>query len=233
MQKTEDGDAREATSGREHKRRQDRDRQRNTTRQQTPTAEVFRGKHKDLQGSVYTYDSSARAYQYNKTTDAIAEWVKLNLKFPMDVWRVLTTLKDPDKKAWIPKTPTDDMDPEIKQMVMAESVKKYTKRLAEYEGNCCSVFTIVFGQCGDTLQAKLRGQEDWENTFEENNLLKLMKNIQTWMLNQEGSKCPSAAADAAMAALYRIRQNRHETLTEYRKRFRAATEVLEHMEVNL
>lgn len=178
MEQKEDKDARETTNGdRDHKRRHERDRQRNDDRKLAPSGEAFRGRHKDLMGSVYTYEAAAQAYQYNKTTDAIAAWVKLNLKFPMDVWQVLTTLKEPNKKEWVPKPPDLDMDPEIKQMIMSESVKRYTKRLAEYEENCCTVFTIVFEQCSDTLQAKLRGQEGWESTFEKNDLLKLIKSI--------------------------------------------------------
>ena len=52
---------------------------------QAPTPEAFRGAHKDLQGSVYTYDTVARAYLYDKTTETITDWVKQHLEFPMDV----------------------------------------------------------------------------------------------------------------------------------------------------
>lgn len=45
--------------------------------------------------------------------------------------------------------------------------------------------------------------------------------------------CLTVAADVAMAALYEVHQNRHGSLTKYRKRFKTATEVLKHMDVKL
>lgn len=57
--------------------------------------------------------------------------------------------------------------------------------------------------------------------------------IKVWMLNQEGSIYTVATADASLSAVYKLRHNRHESLLEYRKRFVAATEVLEHIDLNL
>lgn len=37
---------------------------------------TFRGEHKDLQGYIYTYDTTARPNQYDQTTDRIGQWVK-------------------------------------------------------------------------------------------------------------------------------------------------------------
>lgn len=222
---------REESGRREHKKRHDRDRPRRSDRQ--PATETFCGKHKDLQGWVYTYDTAARAYQYAKTTEAITEWVKLNMRYPMDIWGLMTTLKEPDQNEWLPKQPTNIEDEETRKLVFSGEIKKYMKRKEEFENNRCNVFSIVLGQCSDSLQSKLKGQDGWEAMYEENDLQKLMKSVKVWMLNTEGSRCPTAAADAALAALYRLRQNRYESLDEYRKRFTAATEVLEHIDVNL
>lgn len=199
---------------------------------QPPAPDSFRGKHKELQGHVYTYDNAARAYQYSKTTDAITEWVKMNLKFPMDIWRAMTTLEDPKTDEWKPKAPASK-DDRVEEEIFKEEIKQYMKRKSEYDNNRCNVFTVVYGQCDEPLQAKLRGQEDWTDIFESHDLVKLMKSVKAWMINQEGSRCPVAATDASIAALYKIRQNRYESLTEYKKRFVAATEVLEHTKVNL
>lgn len=68
---------------------------------------------------------------------------------------------------------------------------------------------------------------------EGNDLLKLMTSIQSWMLNQKGSGCQTVAADAELAAFFKDLENRREGLMENRKRFKAATEVLDHMDVNL
>lgn len=211
-----------------------RDRTRRNGRQQT-APDSFRGKHKDLQGWIYLYDTAARAYQYNKTTEAITDWVKMNLKFPMDIWRAMTTLKEPDQNKWKPKLPksTDADTKAVDDKIFDQQIKKYMERISQYDENNCNVFTIVYGQCDNALQAKLRGQDNWEEVFERNNLVQLMISIKKWLLNQEGSRCPIAATDATIAAMYKVRQNRHETLTEYKKRFSAVTEVLEHINVSI
>lgn len=51
------------------------------------------------------------------------------------------------------------------------------------------------------------------------------------MLNQERSRCPVTATDAA--AMYNIKHNRFKSLTDCERRFTAATKVLEHMNGNL
>ena len=53
------------------------------------------------------------------------------------------------------------------------------------------------------------------------------------MLNQESSQSPIVSADTSLEAVYKLRRNGHEPLSEYRKRFVAATEVLEYINVKL
>lgn len=121
-------------------------------------AEGFCGKQKDLHRSVYMYEMVARAYQYNIKTEAITECVKLNLWFPMDDCNVLTTLTESIKSKLLSETPTRIADEKKMKAVLAESVKKYTKRVQDYEDSCCNDITTVYGQCSYSLQTKVRGQ---------------------------------------------------------------------------
>lgn len=45
---------------------------------------------------MYTYDSVARAKQYEKTTKKISEWVEKELTFSKDIWKAMASLKEPD-----------------------------------------------------------------------------------------------------------------------------------------
>lgn len=49
----------------------------------------------------------------------------------MDVWRVLTTPKEPDQDKWIPKQPTV-ADAKTNELIFNESIKMYMKRKEEY-----------------------------------------------------------------------------------------------------
>lgn len=75
------------------------------------TYEQFRGNHTDLQGFVYAYDVRGRASQFRETTEKIGEWSKQNCApFPLDVWRALDALKEPDQNTWLPDAPGDPND---------------------------------------------------------------------------------------------------------------------------
>lgn len=222
----------EQSEKRDYKTRVDRERPRRSEKQPA-SHEAFRGKHKDLAGWVYVYDSAARSYQYTKTTEAIADWVQVNMRNPTDIRNLIMKLESPDQKKWIPKKPVEIEDEETRQMIFSGEIKKYLKRKDDFENNKSNLFGIVIGQCNESMMSKLKSQDGWQDIEHENDLLKLMKRIKVWMLNTEGSRSPTASAYSAMQALFKLRQNRYESLEEYRKRFTAATEVLEHVDIQI
>ena len=106
-------------------------------------------------------------------------------------------------------------------------------RKRTYENNCFKVYSIVLGKCYEAMKAKLEGQDNWIAIHEEHDLVKLLKSIKVWMLNQQSDRSPVLSTYHAMAALFKTRQQRHEELPELRKRFIAAAEVLQHIGVSL
>lgn len=214
----------------DQKNRGDRNKRTSKVSQQ----DAFRGDHKDLQGFTYTYDSAARANQYDKTTKKITEWVEKELTFCKDIWRVMSTLKEPDTNSWKPTAPDKDKEmTKMEESLFNEEVKEYVLRKRTYENNTFKVYSIVLGQCSEAMKAKLEGQDDWEDIHEKHDLLQLLKSIKVWMLNQQSDRNPVLSTYSAIAGMFKIRQNRHEELPEFRKRFVAAKEVLEHIGVSM
>lgn len=82
--KAEDQDQRESTDKRNYRPRKRNDKERKPSRHEHGNGQEFRGQHDELKSFVYTYDSAARANQYDKTTEKVAEWVKKDLSFSMD-----------------------------------------------------------------------------------------------------------------------------------------------------
>lgn len=211
-------------------KRYDKDRKPN--RHEHGNTQPFHGNHDELKGFVYTYDSYARADQYDRTTEKVADWVKKELLFSMDTWKAITELKEPNTETWKPKPP-ENINDVFSKTILGEEIKEYMSRKRIYENNRTKVYTVVLGQCSEAMKAKLEGQSDWKDIHSEHNLVKLLKSIKVWMLNQQGSRSPSVITCSALAAVFRIRQNRHEELIEFRKKFVAATQVLEHVGINL
>ena len=200
-----------------------------------PALESFRGEHEDLRGWVYTYDTSARAYQYTKTTEAITKWVKRNLKWSSDITSAINKLTAPNPEEWSPKSrkPKEGEDQALVDKILNEEIKLFMLRKQAYIDNKCNVFTVVLGQCDEPLKAKLEGQEDWEDIFSQDNLVELMKSIKKWLINQQGSKSPMTTMAVALETLIRVKQGRFESLTEYRRKFVAASDVLKHIGVEV
>lgn len=138
------------------KKRADRNRRPN----HTGHPDGFRGDHKDLQGFVYTYDSTARANQYEKTTKKISEWVEKELAFSKDIWKAITSLKNPDTNLWKPTPPGAEVAvTKMEESLFNEEIKEYMLRKRTFENNAFKVYKIVLGQCSEAMKAKLEGQD--------------------------------------------------------------------------
>lgn len=129
---------------------------------------------------MYTFDIAARAYLYTKTTEAIANWVMRNLKFPIDIWSSVKMLVSPEKAEWRLKStkPKEGEDKDMNEKILPDEIKKYMLRVRKYKDNKGNVFTVVMGQCNELLKAKLAGQDDWDRIFTNNDLVELMKSIE-------------------------------------------------------
>lgn len=194
----------------------------------------FRGDHKDLQGHVYTYDSAARANQYEKTTKKITEWAERELPFVQDIWGAMSELEEPNKDAWKPTGPAANATmTKVEEMELNEEFKEYVLRKRTYENNKFKLYSIVLGQCSEAMKAKLEGQDDWEEMNSKHDLITLLKSIKVWMLNQQADRNPVLSTYSAVAAVFKLKQQRHEELSEFRKRFTAAVDVLKHIGVDL
>lgn len=71
-------------------------RRNNRSKKGRSSSSAFRGEHKDLQGYVYVYDTSARPNQYEKTTARIGPWVKQELDHSLDSWNAMLKVQEPD-----------------------------------------------------------------------------------------------------------------------------------------
>lgn len=211
--------------GSHNKRRSDK------PKRQGRTSTAFRGEHKDLHGFIYDYDTTARPNQYEKTTERIGQWAKQNLDHSLDIWNAIRNLEAPDMAAWNPPTPkAGDV---VAQARFNEKIKNVIKREEKYENNRTVVYSIVFGQCSATMKAQLESQDDWDTINVKHDLVTLLKSIKVWALNQQSSTYPTMAMISSSKSLFKMNQGKYEDLIEFKKRFTAVAEVLDHIEADL
>ena len=201
--------------------------------QKLPRQEIFKGGHEDLYGYVYSYDGYPNASQFRKTTEKIGEWAKRNCtSFPLDIWKSIESLEEPDQDEWKPEAP-GDLGDVVEMTIFKEEVQEFGKRKRSYRDNCTKIYTVVYGQCSEATKAKLEARSDWEETNRDHNLVALLKSINSLMHNQlENDRHAGLTAYESLRTLMGIRQQRHEETADYRRRFTSATEVLEHIGIS-
>lgn len=208
------------------------------------TATNFKGNCPELAGYTYDLVSSARADQFVKTTEQIAEFLKKDAEFPNDLAKCIMTKEEPDTDSWMPKPRTltdaqrqeENENPELKKMmeqIMGEKVKEWMLRRRKFVKNKCRAFTLVYGQCSAALKTKLKGQDGWEDAKNDSDLVKLLKLIKLLMINHQDTCYPTLSAFVTVLTLLKLYQFRHETLEDYRTKFEAAVEVVKHVGVDL
>lgn len=221
-------DAHQKSDPKAHSKHRDRPKNNHRYKQ-----DPFIGNLPELQGFVYTYDGYARASQFRRTTEKIGEWTKQNCaKYPLDVWRAINSLSEPDMDEWRPEAP-DDPEDVVDAAVFKEEVQEYGKRKRAFRDNSTKVYTVILGQCSEATKAKLEAREDWESINEEHQLVNLLKAVKSLLHNQlENDRYEGLTAYESLKSLMHTRQQRYEDTSEYRKRFTAATEVLEHIGIS-
>lgn len=152
------------------------------------------------------------------------------MKLLLDVWYIIRVLKDPNKKEWNPKIP-EEKEENVEREIFAGDIKKYMKHVTRLKDNCCILFAVLFDHCSESPQAKLRKQNNWHSIDENNNLLKLLKRTEVWIVDQDKSRNPLTTVETVLVDMYRVRQNKHELLTEYCCRFTVPTTVLNQIEL--
>lgn len=232
--KREDKDQRETFDHKGHHVKKKNDRYRRQDRR-PGEKESFKGEHKELVGYVYTYDSVSRADQYEKTTEYVAEYLKHEMPFPDDIYDLVINLDEPETDTWMPTVPhiEEGEDDTLQKAVFNEEVKEYMLRKRTFSSNKSKSFSIILGQCSPSLKSRLKGQDDWKDMQKNNNVVRLLKSIKMWMMNQQETQYPTVSTLLSVQALFSMRQNKYESLEDYRTRFEVAVQVLEHIGVDL
>lgn len=110
----------------------------------------------NLQGWIYTYDATARANQYKKTTVQISKLVRKELSFSHKIWKSMLTLGKPNENDCIPEEPKKDGL--VQEAVLNDKNYQYLIRIEKYDDNRGNVFIVVLDQCTNVTLARLERQ---------------------------------------------------------------------------
>jgi hypothetical protein len=139
------------------------------------------GKIAELKGFVYDVTSGNPAESFQRTTENIAEYVARTVSHGSEYRTALVQLQLEElvKPARpVASTPGGTVDQFDVEEWKAE-LKKYNSKLEAREENQGTVFSIILGQCTNSMRDQLRAEPTWNEVDEKSDVIGLLKLIQS------------------------------------------------------
>jgi hypothetical protein len=188
----------------------------------------FKGALAALNGHVFeVHNEASKANQYQKTTQAIAAYANRTMKYGKDMRYIIENLKDVDFKSLVPKEPTTASG-KVAELMLQQQVSIFMKRQDQYDNNKDSLYTIIWNQCSEALQAKLEGTPEYGTYAPLSCPIGLLKHIKQVSLKFENVTYKPAAVQDAQVALFSFYQTKQDSLHQYYLKFKDLVDALDH-----
>ena len=145
--------------------------------QQAVTAPKFKGKTDDLEDHVFDVGVSNQSQLFADTIQEIAEYAGRSLKELQDIGLAIEKIKDVKFTVPTKQSTTPDLDAEAINIIYKTELGGYIKRTNQYCQNKSSMYVIVFGQCTESMRAKIEGDPKFKAIKNDSNVIALLKLI--------------------------------------------------------
>ena len=109
----------------------------------------------------------------------------------------------------------------------------YVSRKEQYTENKHKLYSIIWGQCSDTIQSKLQSRSTFQQIDETRDCISLLKEIKGIMYNFESQQYPIMSIHRVLQKYYNTKQGKTQSLTEYYRWFKTTVDILEHYGANI
>lgn len=83
------------------------------------------------------------------------------MTFPKDIWKSISTFKNPNSSTWKPKAPDkDEKVSNMEESIFNEEINQYMISKRTFEYNTFKLYSIVLGQFCEAIEAKLEGKDE-------------------------------------------------------------------------
>jgi hypothetical protein len=215
-----------AGRGRGYQGRNPRNRNQQNARR-TSNAPTFKGSVKEMNGHVFQCygETSSNKTQFNRTIEELDGYVGINFKHSEDIKKMVKTMED--KEFTEPKDPKDDAT-KTQLKIWEKSVENYVKRTDTYEDNKSTLYSVLWGQCSDTMKTKIRSITVYDTMSEHSDSLTLLKEIKGISYRFESKDNLYMSMDDAKALFYTNKQAHDESNADYLNKFKDMCQVIEH-----
>ena len=188
----------------------------------------FEGREKALAGHIYDYNGERTPDKYIRTTKEIANYVgRTFTKYPGDFTAAKETLELDD--------PDEPNDPDPNDQVAFEhwklNIKDHRTKMQEYANFRASLYSLVFEQCTDAMQERLKSHEDFEAASQDG--IALLVIVRSLIHTFEEKRNLADSLCDVKESFYKLRQGKHMSLEKYHELFVAQVAVLDEVGITV
>jgi hypothetical protein len=173
------------------------------------------------------YGETTEKNQYNRTLEELEVYVGTHIRHNgKNIRRMIRTMTDTTFA-----TP-DDIDEEhatsTEFAIWKADIKLFMEKREWYVENKCTMYSVIWSQCSEAMQAKIKSVPGYQTMNEDANSLSLLQEIKGIAYKFESQKNIYVAINLAKKSFFSTRQAQHETNAAFLTRYKDSIAVIEH-----
>ena len=173
-----------------------------------------------MNGHVFQcYGEVTKKNHFARTMEELRNYVGLHFKHhPADIKKMMKLMQDVDI---VPPTDPPDGSSETTKQIWQQEVKMmYCEQVKTYKQNKCALYSVIWGQCSEAMQAKIKSDKLYDDMREVDGSLMLIKMIKGIAYKFASQKNIYLVLDNAKCAFYAYKQGPDETNANYLSKFK-------------
>jgi hypothetical protein len=193
---------------------------------------TFEGRFDDLKGHIYDCKGGMQADQYARTTKEIGNYVGRTYRQGADV---KTAIEQIDVGLPVIVQPADPpVNASMAQTrIWEKQIDQYVKQLDQRDINIQTLYSLVWGQCTDAMQAKVEATSRFNTISANNDGIELLKTIKQVSYNFQSQKYLPHAVHEAKRRFFLLNQGRQSTVLEYLEQWMNHVDVIKLVNANI
>ena len=177
----------------------------------------FDGRCDDLKGYIYDCTGNQQADMFIKTCQQVPEYAGKSFKnYPGDM---LTVVKKLVKPTFSLPVDLSALASESEKELWKIEINAYHKRKVALAENIRRLFSLAIGQCTETLRAKLKGLDTFEDIDTRADGLDLLLAIKGIVYQFNSQKYLCHAVHESLQRLYTLQQGKFASAATYQEQF--------------
>ena len=188
---------------------------------------------KTIQDYTFYIGSNKQASDFNTTSKFMINHIRKTYTNGDDIADALESETAQDPNSWMPTqrfssirdaTAKDRENKQYEKVFEAE-LEAWIKRKEIYRSNLGRAYALLFERCNKAMQLKITARKDFEGTIKKDPI-ELLKAIKEHSVSYQETKYPLSSVYDAIRNLVNIRQRDDESLIDYSRRFKTASDIL-------